>query len=44
MTTKEFDVSAFGSMSLPDSEGRDQTLADFWHTHPVVFVWLRHFG
>jgi hypothetical protein len=44
VATKEIDVADFGSTSLPDSDGQERTLADYWRDQPVVFVWLRHYG
>jgi peroxiredoxin len=29
---------------LPDTDGKEVRLADFWADGPVVVVWLRHYG
>ena len=29
---------------LPDHEGRDMQLGDFWRHGPAAIVWLRHYG
>ena len=34
----------FAEVSLPDSDGNERRLSEFWQDNPVVFVWLRHYG
>lgn len=29
---------------LPDQDGRERALADFWRERPTLLVFLRHFG
>jgi hypothetical protein len=29
---------------LPDSDSRQVRIGDLWRDHPVVLVWLRHYG
>lgn len=29
---------------LPDSFGEERRVGDLWKNHPVVLVWLRHYG
>jgi hypothetical protein len=38
------DVAALQDLRLPDSEGRERRLGDFFAERRAVLVFLRHFG
>jgi hypothetical protein len=38
------DLRALAAVELPDASGRRQRLGELWREHPVVLVFLRHFG
>jgi hypothetical protein len=37
-------AKALTDIVLPDSEGRERRLGDFWRDGAAVLVWLRHYG
>jgi hypothetical protein len=37
-------AKALRDLVLPDHEGRDVRLGDFWREGAAVLVWLRHYG
>jgi peroxiredoxin len=37
-------TAALQDLRLPDTDGNEVRLADFWASGPVVVVWLRHYG
>ncbi|HWZ45283.1 MAG TPA: hypothetical protein VNW97_17550 [Candidatus Saccharimonadales bacterium] len=36
--------SRLATITLPDSDGKPQTLGSFWSDGPAVVVFLRHYG
>jgi hypothetical protein len=38
------DVTALQDLRLPDSQGRERRIGDFFAERPAVLVFLRHFG
>lgn len=38
------DASALSQLVLDDADQKPHRLGDLWATHPVILVWLRHFG
>jgi len=38
------DLAALSALSLPDADGRDRRLGDYWAERRVALVFLRHFG
>jgi hypothetical protein len=38
------DMRALAAATVQDTEGGPVRLAEAWHDHPSVVVWLRHFG
>ena len=38
------DLEALSGLVLPDPEGNEHRLGDYWANQPVVLVFLRHFG
>jgi len=38
------DVQALSQLSLPDADGNERRLGDYWAERPIVLVFLRHFG
>jgi hypothetical protein len=38
------DLETLSRLSLPDSDGEEHRLGDYWADRPVVLVFLRHFG
>jgi hypothetical protein len=38
------DVEALASVELAAADGSRRRLGDLWREHPVVLVFLRHFG
>jgi hypothetical protein len=41
---KAMDLAALSDLVLPDADGNDHRVGDYWRDHPVVLVFLRHFG
>ena len=37
-------AEAIGDIVLPDQDGVEQRLGDYWRDRPAVLVWLRHYG
>ena len=37
-------TTRLASLELPDPDGNDVRLADFWRDRTIVLVFLRHFG
>lgn len=37
-------ADSIGELVLPDQDGVERRLADFWTENPAVLVWLRHYG
>jgi hypothetical protein len=37
-------AKALSEIVLPDHEGRERRLGDFWRDGAAVLVWLRHYG
>lgn len=37
-------ADALADIVLPDHEGVERRLGDFWADRPVVLIWLRHYG
>jgi len=33
-----------GEIQLPDQDGAQHRLGDYWKDGPAVLVWLRHYG
>ena len=40
----EATAALLDDLKLEDSEGIEVRLGDLWRDHPVVVVWLRHYG
>jgi len=38
------DVAQLSSLSLPDADGEERRLGDYWSSQRVALVFLRHFG
>jgi hypothetical protein len=38
------DLPALSGLALPDADGEEHRLGDYWRDRPVVLVFLRHFG
>ena len=38
------DLAALSDLVLPDADGNDRRLGDYWKDRAVVLVFLRHFG
>ncbi len=38
------DATSLGTVTLSDAARERKRLADLWADHPVVLVFLRHFG
>jgi hypothetical protein len=38
------DAAALAELTLADADGGSHRLGDLWAEHPVVLVFLRHFG
>jgi hypothetical protein len=37
-------AAAIADIRLPDAHGKETRMGDLWRDHPVVLVWLRHYG
>ena len=33
-----------GAIELPDQDGVQRRLGDYWKESPAILVWLRHYG
>jgi hypothetical protein len=38
------DLNALSDVALSDPDGTTHRLGELWRDHPVVLVFLRHFG
>jgi hypothetical protein len=38
------DASELAEIVLPDHEGVEHRLGDYWRDRPAALVWLRHYG
>jgi len=38
------DASGFADIVLPDQDGVDHRIGDYWRDRPAALIWLRHYG
>jgi hypothetical protein len=43
-TNPPADASELGEIVLPDDEGTEHALAEYWRDRPAALIWLRHYG
>jgi hypothetical protein len=43
-TNPPADASELGEIVLPDDEGNEHLLAEYWRDRPAALIWLRHYG
>lgn len=43
-TNPPADASELGEIVLPDDEGSEHALAEYWRDRPAALIWLRHYG
>lgn len=43
-TSPPTDADELGAIVLPDHEGNDHALAEYWQDRPAALIWLRHYG
>jgi hypothetical protein len=43
-TSPPADASELGGIVLPDDEGAEHALGEYWRDRPAALIWLRHYG
>jgi hypothetical protein len=43
-TSPPSDANELGGMVLPDHEGNEHALGEYWRERPAALIWLRHYG
>jgi len=43
-TNPPHDASGLADIVLPDHEGVEHRLGEFWRDRPAALIWLRHYG
>jgi hypothetical protein len=43
-TSPPSDGSELGQIVLPDHEGTEHALVEYWRDRPAALIWLRHYG
>jgi hypothetical protein len=43
-TNPPADAGGLADIVLPDHEGAEHRLGDYWRDRPVALIWLRHYG
>ena len=38
------DARELADIVLPDQDGTEHRLGDYWREKPVALIWLRHYG
>jgi hypothetical protein len=37
-------ADGLAEIALPDQDGNERRLGDFWREEPALLIWLRHYG
>jgi hypothetical protein len=43
-TNPPTDATELGEIVLPDQDGTEHALAEYWRDRPAALIWLRHYG
>jgi len=43
-TNPPADASGLADIVLPDQDGDEHRLGDYWRDRPAALIWLRHYG
>jgi hypothetical protein len=43
-TNPPADASELGEIVLPDQDGAEHALGEYWRDRPAALIWLRHYG
>jgi hypothetical protein len=43
-TSPPSDAGGLAGIVLPDQEGAEHRLGDYWRDRPAALIWLRHYG
>jgi hypothetical protein len=43
-TNPPADAGGLADILLPDHDGNEHRLGDYWRDRPAALIWLRHYG
>ena len=43
-TNPPANAAAIGEIVLPDQDGNEHALREYWRDRPAALIWLRHYG